>query len=209
MRTVGFNAYCVYLYIKNIHFKDNSYDIMSLREIPLKDKLLSSWNNKRRKKDGQKFKAIEEVCSDIKSLALLFSSYYVQDNNFYIQDIFEDDFEIYKKNVSELKLLKEVFINDLKEIITICKEDQIKPLDLLTSKTEIPRIFKIGISINSLVILNKLFKIVELNKNICINSLEKEKWKDITLNLRWYKEIIKSYIKQYDWKTIVKKVLNK
>ena len=120
-KSTGFRAYAVYLFLKNVHFKDNNYSIMNITNIPMKDKLLDNWNKKRRLQDGIKFREIEKECSEIKQLALLYASYYVEDSNFYIQDIFEDDFQKYKDNITILNNLKEYVINDFQEIINHCE----------------------------------------------------------------------------------------
>jgi len=207
MRLTGFRAYSCYLYVKNVHFANNNHDIMKLSKVPLRDKLIDSWNKKRRKKDGMKFLEIEEQFKTNASLALLYSSYYIKNGNFYIQDLFEDDFEVFKKNYAELKLIKNVLTNDLNDVIMYLKSENIKPINILTSETQIPKIFNMGLSFNSIVILNKLFNILELNKNLKINSLEMEAWKDVQLNLTWYEKIIQSYLQKHDWKSIVKELL--
>ena len=203
----GFLAYATYCYLKNIHFADNKFNIMTISDVPLKDKLINSWNNKRRKKDGLKFKAIEEECSNIKELALLYSSYYINNSNFYIQEIFEDNFETYQNNKIILNNLKEVFTNDLKDIILHVKHEEINIKELFISSTEIPEIFKRDYSKNTLVILNDLFNIIKLNENININSLEMEAWKNTKLNLICYKQIIQQYLNKEDWKQIAKDIL--
>ncbi len=209
MSAIGFTAYTTYVFIKNLHFKDNNFNIMNISGIPLHNKLLNSWNNKRRKKDGLKFKSIEEECSNIKQLALLYASYYVENPNFYIQDIFEDDFETYKNNKIILENLKECFTNDLKSVILTSKEEQISPKKLFIADNSLPRIFKMGYSINTLCIMDNLFKILELNKNVAINSLEEGGWENVKLSIKNYKPIIKSYLDKHNWKAITKEILKK
>ncbi len=209
MKPTGFKAYACYLFIKNIHFKNNNYNIMNYNSIPMKDKLLNNWNKKRRKQDGIKFQEIEKEFSSIYSLALLFSSYYVKNSNFYIQDIFDDNFEIFKNNYAELKLIKNVLTNDLDCVIMYLNERQIKPINIFVSNTEIPKIFKMGLSFNSIVILNDLFSIIKKNKDLRINSLEKGGWDNVQLNLKWYKSVIQKFLDDYSWKEIVKEILKK
>jgi len=209
MSKTGFKAYACYLYTKNIHFSDNKHNIMNLTKVPLKDKLMNSWNNKRRKTDGIKFREIEEECSNIKQLALLYSSYYVENPNFYIQEIFEDDFEKYKNNVIILKNLKECLTNDLRSVIMHIQNEEITAKSMFTSSTSIPQIFKMGYSINTLVIMEELFKLSNLNKDIKINSLEEEAWKNVLLNLKWYRPIIQTYLDKENWKEIAKEIFKK
>lgn len=209
MRITGFRAYCVYLYIKKVHYANNSHNIMNLHDIPLANRLLGTWNKKRSGQDGMKFLEIEKQFQTNQDLALLYSSYYLNNPNFYIQELFEDDFDRFRKNKAELKLLKNVLTNDLECVIIHIKSNNVTPINIFTSESQIPQIFKMGLSWNSLVILNKLFNIVALNENIDINSLEMEAWKNVQISLKGYEQIIQSYLEKHDWKSIAKELLKK
>ena len=203
----GFRAYAIYLFVKNLHFKDNNFNVMTLKKTPMKDKLLASWNNKRRKQDGIQFQAIEKECSNIKSLAILYSSYYVNNPNFYIREIFEDDFSIYKNNIAELKSLDNFFTNELNHVLMYVKENELKTKDLFVGSGSIPLIFKMNLSFNTLVIMNDLFNILEKNKDLEVNSLEKERWKSLLIRIKWYKPIIKDYLDKTNWKELAYEIL--
>jgi len=208
MVSTGFKAYATYIFIKNLHFSNSTFDVMKLTGIPLEKKLIDSWNNKRRKKDGLKFKAIEDECSNIHVLALLYGSYYVKNPNFYIQDIFEDNFETYKKNLVVLKNIKEVLTNDIKCVIMNCKENQIRPKTLfVSSNNSLPKILKMGYGVNTLIVFDYLFDILKANENLVVNELEKEVLQNVRLNIRWMYPIVRSYIDKYDWKAITKEIL--
>jgi hypothetical protein len=209
MARSGFRAYAIYLFMRNIHFKDNKFNVMKLTKTPMKDKLLTSWNKKRRLQDGLKFSAIEEKTNNIKSLALLYASYYMQTNDFYIQQIFEDNFRVYQKNVAELRQLENVFTNDLNCVIIYCKENKIKVKSLFVGKDSIPQIFKMDLSWNSLVILNDLFGIVKLNQDLQVNILENGRWLNSKLKLEWYKPIIQDYLNRTNWTEIAQDLLKK
>jgi hypothetical protein len=207
MAKTGFKAYAVYLFVKNLHFKDNDFNVMRLKKTPMKDKLINSWNKKRRLQDGLKFQAIEEKSGNIKSLALLFASYYMVNNDFYIQQMFNDNFGTYQKNLAELRQLESVFTNDLKSVIIYCREEKLKVRDLLVGLGSIPKIFKMDLSWNTLVILNDLFGIVELNADLQVNSLEKERWLSSKIKLKNYKPIIQDYLNRNNWKEIAQEIL--
>jgi hypothetical protein len=207
MAKTGFKAYAVYLFVKNLHFKDNDFNVMYLRRTPMKSKLIDSWNKKRRNQDGLKFQAIEERQDNIKSLALLYASYYVKTDNFYIQQMFEDNFALYQRNIAELRQLDSVFTNDLKSVILYCRENKIKVRELLVGSGTIPKIFKLDLSWNTLVILNDLFGIIEKNENLQVNSLEEGRWQSSKIKLKWYKPIIQDYLKQHNWKKIAEEIL--
>ena len=208
MARSGFRAYAVYLFVKNLHFKDNDFNVMKLTKTPMKDKLMDSWNKKRRLQDGIKFQAIEEKTNNIKSLALLYASYYVRNaSGFYIQEMFEDNFKTYQNNVAELRSLENVFTNDLNSVIIYCRENKVKLKDLLVGSGSIPKIFKLDLSWNSLVILNDLFDIVELNTDIQVNILEKERWLNSKIKLKNYKPIIQDYLDKKDWKELAQEIL--
>ena len=204
----GFNVFCVYIFIKNLQFSDNKYNIMNFSEPPMKEKLLVTWNEKRRKKDGIQFKKIEQKFNSVKPIARLFSSYYIKNPNFYIQDLFDDEFLTYKTNMNELKMLKEVFTIDLKDVILYVHQEKIKTRDLFVSNNSIPKIFKMGLSFNSLVIMNDLFNIMDLNKDLQINTLERARWNQLSINLRWYKPVIQKYLDTQNWKKITQTILN-
>ena len=205
----GFKAYAVYLFVKNLHFKDNEYNVMTLTKTPMKSKLMDSWNKKRRLKDGKKFQAIEEKTDNIQSLALLYASYIVNSPSmsFYIQDMFEDDFREYKNNLAELRQLESVFTNDLQDVIIYCKENKVRFRDVLVGKNSIPKIFKMDLSWNSLVVFDKLFDIVGQNEDLKVNILEKERWLNSKIKIKKYKPIIQDYLKRTNWNELAKNII--
>lgn len=205
--TTGFEAYCLYVFIKQIHFKDNTFNVMNLKKTPMGNKLIKSWNDNRRNKDGLSFQKIESKFNKIKPLARLYSSYYINNPNFYIQDLFDDEFHIYKNNMNELKMIKDVFTNDLLDIISHIKIENTTTKELFVSNSSIPQIFKMGLSFNSLVIMDDIFDIVKLNEKNKINTLEKERWKQLKLLLKWYKPIIQKYLNENNWKELTKQIL--
>lgn len=204
----GIKAYCVYIFVKNLHFKKNDFNVMNLKKTPMKDKLIKSWNEKRRKQDGLQFQAIEQECSNIQSLAILFSSYYVKNPEFYIREIFDDDFKIYKNNIAELNKLEEVFKNELNYVISYCRENSIKAKDIFIGQGSIPKIFKLDLSFNTIVIMNDIFNILEKNKDLQVNSLERARWASLQIRLKWYKPIIQAYLDKTNWKKISREMLS-
>ena len=209
MKITGFNAYVIYIAIKNIHFSNSKFDITKHKKIPFKDKLINNWNKTRRLKDGNKFYEIEKKFNTLNSLTFLYSSYYIHNSNFYIQEILEDNFNKVKKNLAELKNIKDIYTNDFYDVIIYCKENNLKAKDLFFNEGRIPPIFNLDISINSLIILNELFDIVKLNEKNKINDLEKERWLSFKIILNKYKLIINNFITQENWKKITNNIIKK
>lgn len=208
MKKTGFEAYCYYIFIKNIHFKDNDFNIMKTTDDFGKKKLLSAWNKNRSNKDGWKFQKINNYFNTRKKLIRLFSFYYVNNSKFYINSLFEDEFKTYKNNIAELNNLEDTFTNDLQDIILNSKDEE-KPLgEYFISNGGIPRIFKCGISWNSLIVFNEVFDIIGKNSSITMSELEKERWDEIKIKLRKYRLIVEEFINGKDWKTITKIKLN-
>ncbi len=202
-KITGINAYAVYLYIKNIHFKNNNHNIITMNMNKFKNKLLNKWNSDRRKVDGFKFKEIQTQYPKKNDLILLFSSYYIKNKNFYIQEIIEDEFNLYKKNVAELNNIEKVLTFDLKSVILLCRENKKSLKDIFIGETSIPKIFKLNLSFNSLIIFNNIFDLINKNKENNINSLEIRRWNDIKINIKKYELIIHQYINSQNWKTII------
>ena len=63
------------------------------------------------------------------------------------------------------------------------------------------------LSWNTLVILNDLFGIVELNADLQVNTLEKERWLSSKIKLKKYRPIIKDYLDRNNWKEIAQEIL--
>jgi hypothetical protein len=195
--------------MKQVHFADNNFNVMQLKKTPFQEKLLNRWNEKRRFKDGAKFKDIEKQFTKRSSQALLYGSYIIKNKFFYIQEMFEDNFDTYKKNIAELRQIEQVFTTDLTNVIIHARENKISTKSLFVSENSIPQIFKMQLSFNSIVILNDVFNILELNKNIQINSLEEVRYKELKLNIKKYKMLIQNYLDKSNWKEITKDILTK
>lgn len=198
MEVSGYKAYSIYLSVKHSHFKNNNYNVMSGK---YSKKFLNKWNTNRAKSDGYIFQEIQKKYRNIKVLKLLFSTYYVNNSNFFIRDIITDDFKIFKKNLEYLKEIEKNFTIDFENVIL-----NYKLTDILISENSIPEIFKLGYSWNFLVIMNNSFNIVGKNKDIKINSLEEAKWNEIKVNLEKYNMVISEFI-EYDWKQIIKSLI--
>ena len=208
MRT-GFTAYCAYIYTKKLLFNPKCYT-SGITTNTLKSKLLPRWNDTRSKGDGIFFQEVQERYPHYQSLVLMMSTYYIKDSDFYVRDILSDEFKLFKRNVFELKNIKEQYENDLFHVLSKCKDENIKPSDLFSSNTNnIPKIFTEKISFNSLIILQKVFSVVELNKDLEINTLQERSWDEIKLKIKGYVCVFDKYTNDHDWKNLTKKLLKK
>jgi len=195
----GYKAYSIYLMTKHVHFKDNDYNMMKRK---YNKKFLDKWNKERVDKDGYIFQEIQNKYNNEKLLKLLFSTYYIENSNFYIKDIVDNNFKVFKDNLKYLKDIEKNFTIDFESVIL-----NHKLTDILISKNSVPKIFKLNYSWNFLVIMNRCFNIVGKNKDIEINSLQEAKWNEILVNLKKYEMVINEFI-DYDWKQIIKSVIN-
>ena len=205
--STGFGAYCLYIAVKKIHFGNKKGNVVLYKKNSLKNKLIDNWNNKRRHKDGRFFQVIEEKYSSSKVLKLLFASYHLNDSNFYVRDILDDNYQIFKDNLYELKNIEEVFTTALESVIIDCIKEKKKIKNLLVSDNSIPEIFNLGLSFNVLVILNNLFNIIEINKDNKLNLLEEERWTSLKINIIKYDLLIEEIYKKYNWEIKLKKLL--
>ncbi len=210
MKKTGFNAYTNYIFIKQIHFKDNDFNIVcGLRLETLREKYLAKWNKSRRNKDGEIFQRIEEKYPSNYVQKLLFSTYYLDDKHFYIRSILEDDYKLFKESLYYLKNVEDNFTIALERVIINCIKEKIKIKDLLISEKYIPEIFNLDLTFNSLAILDSVFNFAKLNKNIELNLLEEETWNETLINLRKYRMIIDRFIKNIDWENKLKIILKR
>jgi hypothetical protein len=203
----GFNAYCLYLGVKKMHFNNSKFDASTLKKNPFKDKLLNNWNKERSSKDGALFQEINTKFNNTQTLVLLYASYYIKDKDFYVRHIIDERYETFKKNIYEIQNIDKIFTTDLKSVIIYSKENKLKIKDLFISTNSIPKIFKMKISYNSLVILEKVFNIIELNKDIKMNLIEERRWKDEICTLKQYTKIVDKHFKDVNWKELTKNYL--
>lgn len=192
----GYKAYSIYLTIKNIHFQNNDYDI---NNISYSKRYLNKWNTERKNTDGYLFQDIQKKYNDVYILKLLFATYYLNSKNFYLTDIFDDNFELFKDNIRYLRDIENNFTKDLRYIMI---DNSLK--NLLICDSGIPKIFKLDISWNFLVIINIIFDIKKLNKNSTFNSLERRKYDEIMIKIHKYSLIINKFIKLRNWKKIIR-----
>jgi hypothetical protein len=161
-------------------------------QLPRREQFIRTWNLKRRFKDGFFFQKIQNKYSTKKSLALLFASYWVDNPNFYILDILDDNYKKYKRTLNELENLKELLTVDFESIKDRVENSKSKSYaDLLRD----PKIMTVkDISYNSLSIFDKVFKIhkhlEEHKKNNDWNIVYEEKWAFYNVFFKKYFKII-------------------
>ena len=199
--STGFNAYSIYCIIKNVHFGKGDFDATKNIKY-FKKKFLDKWNTKRSKEDGYHFLKIEKKYPNSFALKLLFSIYYVEDENFYIKDIETNNYKTFNKYVYELKNIKKILTQELECVIMKCKKDGIKFESLFQSKGNIPEIYNLGLSYNILVILNRVINITRPIKNL--NILEQEVYHSLVIKIKKYDLIIDRFIKNIDYKQLLK-----
>lgn len=206
----GFNAYIFYIRTK-VFFNNKKYNITN-KKIN-KNKFISSWNKTRCDKDGILFKIIEEKMPRNRDKYIrLFSYYYLNNNNFYINEILEDNFKLFKTNEQRLSNILEVVKNDFRVILNLCDKNNKKLKSVFRSKS-LPIIFKMfernKISIYSFIIFDHIFNI---SKNININNLDfLEKEKFIFVNdkiFNKFKLVVYEFLfnDDYDWIKIFKDI---
>lgn len=211
MERTGFYAYIFYVRTK-LYYNSKKYDILT-KKIN-KNKYIKSWNNKRANKDGMMFLEIENFLPRKRmNFIRFYSYYYLQNSNFYIREIMDSDFKLYRYYEMQLNSIKEVFKSDFRYILFFIYKNKIKLKNIFRSKT-LPIIFQMyerkKISIFSLLIFENLFHII---KNINFNNLdflEKEKYNfysEIVFNK--FERIIHNRIfeRGIDWKNILMKEL--
>ena len=196
MSVSGINAYIANIAIKHVYFKT-----LKMPSKQFGRKYIKKWNESVRHRDGIFYYKINEKYPDIKVLKLLFAIYYLENSNYYVLNIIEDEFKLFDWYIRELKNIEDEFVTQTTGILLDCKKKRIKFKDLLVSKKGIPKIFKMNLSYNILVTYNRIFDIIGLNKENKLNVLEKEIWDDVKNKLIGYDRLISRHI-DYDWKKL-------
>ena len=178
MAITGFNAYIFYIRTK-VHFNSKKYNIID-NKID-KDKYIRPWNKKRADRDGLLFQSIEKYLPRNRMKFIrCFAYYYLQNPNFYLTDILESKFKLYKYNEFQFNCVKEVVISDFRYILYFADKNKRSLKDVFRNKKHLPAVFRLyekkKISIFGLLVFEKMFNISEHINFEKLDFLEKEKY---------------------------------
>jgi hypothetical protein len=204
----GFRAYHIYNVVKYVHFGSKKYDI-SKSPLCKRDVFLKKWNDEVRHKGISLLYLKLDKLFNNKELIRLFSYYYLEDKDFYVTAVIEDDLRIFKKYETELELLKEVIESDLLRIFILMKKNNKLLKDILFSKNGMPLILQMYdrkiINVHTLLAFDIVWSIGSKIKVEHLNIVEAEKYKKYRLIFDKYKQIVYKYF-NFDMKTFIEKL---
>jgi len=197
-----------------MHFGSKKYDIT---EMPLgrKERFLKKWNEEMiNRAESLMFLKLDKLYNK-DQIIRLFAYYYLEDKNFYITDVIEDDFKLFRDNELELILLKDVLERDFYTIYYLKNKNERKMIDILFKKKGIPYIFKMYnlkmISIHTLIALHLVWDIGNKINHESLNIVEEEKLKKYKIIFDKYIQIVYKYynfnVEEF-LRTIIKKIYN-
>jgi hypothetical protein len=204
----GFNAYWIYVNVKQMHFGSEKYDITK-SGFAKKQLFISKWNSERVARDGKLFFQIEERYPSANDLVKLYSVYYYNDTNFYVNDILNDRFDLFKKRQLEIANINVVFNNDLNTVIMHCIENKVKISEVLFQEGIIPKILTLDISPFTVCIFNMIFKLTDKININSFNVLEKKKATVLQIKLDKFQKIYYTVLSKdiTEWKKIIRREL--
>lgn len=195
MSKTGFKAYHLYNFLRHIFFPGKkSYIIEDLDKLPRRNQFLKKWNDDIvNKKESLFWEKIEKLFNSY-SMYRLFSYYYITDKSFYITDIIEDDFKLFRKYENELNNLKDVIELDFLKISLLSIKNNVPIDNIFKSNKKLPTIFKFYdkdiISFHSLIAFDIRYQLMG-NINIDnLNIVEEEKLKKYNIIINKYSKII-------------------
>ena len=208
-KITGFNAYLFYVYTK-IHFSSKKFNILEKKLN--KDKYIKSWNNARADRDGLLFQRIENYLPRNKMKFIrCFSYYFLANPNFYLIEILESQFKLYKYNEFQLNKIEEVIKTDFRYILYFKERNKRKLKDVFRSKNKLPAVFRLyekkKISVFGLLVFEKMFNIIDNVNYERLDFLEKEKYNFYSEKvLDKFQKIVYSNIFGIgiDWKQLLK-----
>lgn len=165
----GFQSYHIYNTIRHIYFNSKkTYDILN-KPLPRREVLLKKWNEEMiHRKDSLFFFKLDKLFNK-EQLIRLFAYYYLENSDFYIYNIFDDDMKLFRVNESNLLLMKDIIETDILTMIYLCIKNNKKIKQIIFSKSGIPIIFKMyekkQISVYTIIAFQKVYKIIDrINK---------------------------------------------
>jgi len=210
----GFRSYHIYNVVKYMHFRSKKYDI-SKNPLAKTSIFLKKWNDEMvNRPDSLAFYKLDKLY-DNKKLIRLFSYYFLRNQNFYVFDIIDDEFQLFKKYERELITLKDTLELDFLRIYHLAVKNKKSMREILFSKKGIPLVFKIfdrkKISVHTLLALHLVWGIGDKINIDNLNIVEEEKYKVYRMIFDKYHNIVYKYF-NFDMKNVFKnsiKYLNK
>jgi hypothetical protein len=211
MRKTGFKAFWFYNTVTKMHFGKGKYNVME-QKLPRREVFVKSWNDKYRNRSGHLFQKIEKYLPEKRySYIKLFAFYWIKKSNYYVTDIFSDDFKLYKTYEYELNNLEEVVEKDFINILNFCQSKGLKLKQFFFSKRGFPPVLKIyekeKISVHSLIAFNIAFNIHNRIDTKTLDIIEEEKFKKIEQIWVDYYKIVLPYFSKIDWKQFFKTLI--
>jgi len=186
----GFQSYHIYNVVKYMHFRSKKYDITKMA-LAKKKQFLKKWNDEMiNRAESLMFLKLDKLYNK-DQIIRLFAYYYLEDKNFYITSIIEDEFKLFRKYESELSLIKDIIETDFYKIEYLRNKNNKERKDILFKKNGIAPIFKMYdlkmISVHTLIALHLIWNIGNRINYESLNIVEEEK-------LKKYKIIFDKYI---------------
>ena len=206
MSLTGFNSFWIYNAVKYVHFNGKKSNI--LEKLPRREVYLNKWNEEMiNRRDSMYFFKLDEMFLGKKeNLIRCYAYYYIRNKQFYVTEIFDEDFKLYKDMEWELEHIKVVIENDFLKIMIYALEQK-KKLDEIFKSTSLSDVFymydKKTISIRTLMALEKSFKMLEKLDRTKLNIIEKNKIEKYEKIFEKYYLIVYKYF-EFDIKDYLK-----
>jgi len=196
----GFKSYYCYCAVK-AHFKSKTYDLN--KGFPKKESFIAKWNNDHFNSDGKLYYIVEQHYPKKLELIYLYSIYQYYNKSFFVADVISDKFQLWEKHKVELKNIHHTLDVDLVTIMEYCIQHDMKLKSLFCDSS----ILKLNLSPFTFAIINTVFKITENIKLEGVVELERKKIVEKLLALDKFTSICHNYLKDKDWKEIIKQKL--
>jgi hypothetical protein len=168
-----------------------------MHEFPRKHVFLNKWNNEMiKRRDSMLFYRLDEKFDNRDDIILLYAFYYLKNQSFYVTQIFDDEFKIYRDYKWELNNIKDVLEKDFLFILTWALHKNIQLSDIFKSEkySILLRMFdRNKISIHSLICFNKAFHSLERINESTLNMIENEKFETLKKLIDKYTILVYKY----------------
>ena len=212
MSDFGFTQFWIYMVLKKIHFKTTgkSYNIMT-DKLPAHKRFLTQWNGRRVNTDGVMFLRLsEKMPQNEKAIFRLYAYYYLENPDFHISAIFNDDFRLWYKYEYEIRNLETVVSSDWLKLNRFCQKKGIQIKTLFFKEGQYLPILKLYdarmISVHSLLAFNQAFGFYEQVKKDNLHIIYLDKMKKYDMLFVKYFPIVKTFYDSRDWKTFLRDI---